>query len=155
MAQGYRLHYLCSVRYVMSENINANALPAPGALALKDHTTNRAIRITRRLAASAFLAILCIGSNVNAADHTCTDCHNSAIPNANDLIKPLSTLCADCHAERIAAGEHVVDVSVLSSTNTLPLHNGTMTCATCHDPHQPRAALRMVDPELCRQCHPR
>ncbi|MDT8383760.1 MAG: cytochrome c3 family protein [Gammaproteobacteria bacterium] len=90
-----------------------------------------------------------------SADHSCTDCHTSNTPNNTDLIKPLSALCADCHAERIAAGEHVVDVPVFAANTRLPLHNGTISCATCHDPHQPFAALRMVDPELCRQCHTR
>ena len=94
-------------------------------------------------------------ANASAADHACTNCHSSTTPAASDLIKPLSALCADCHAERIAAGEHVVDIPVTAANNTLPLHSGMMTCATCHDPHQPFAALRMENPELCRQCHAR
>ena len=104
----------------------------------------------------AVLFMVCLTLCTTAsADHSCTDCHNSATPSNTDLIKPLSTLCADCHAKRIAAGEHVVDIPAFSPNNSLPLHNGVMTCATCHDPHQPFAALRMVDPELCEQCHPR
>ena len=90
-----------------------------------------------------------------SADHSCTDCHNSGTPSNTDLIKPLSSLCADCHAERIAAGEHVVDITVTAATNTLPIQNGNMTCITCHDPHQTLAALRKMDPELCRECHVR
>ena len=98
------------------------------------------------------LALFSFGAN---ADHACTDCHSSATPSASDLIQPLSGLCADCHSKRIAAGEHAVDVPVTAPNNTLPIHNGEMTCVTCHDPHQPLAALRMEDPELCRQCHTR
>jgi len=92
-------------------------------------------------------------SSANATDHTCTDCHATSTPGANDLINPLPDLCVDCHAERIAAGEHIVDIPVSEPDNTLPLYDGVMSCATCHDPHQPFAALRMEDPELCRQCH--
>lgn len=117
---------------------------------------DRAIKkMTHRLAPAACLAALFISVNAGAADHACTDCHNSATPSASDLIKPQSALCADCHAERIAAGEHVVDIPVFAPDNPLPLHNGVMTCATCHDPHQPFAALRMTNPELCVQCHTR
>ena len=112
-------------------------------------------QILRNPAWAAGLVVLCISLNANAADHACTDCHNSATPSASDLIKPLSGLCADCHAKRIAAGEHAVDVPVFALNNTLPLHKGVMSCATCHDPHLPFAALRMMDPELCEQCHPR
>jgi predicted CXXCH cytochrome family protein len=145
-----------SLAYVVNNNINAECKTIRGALALKYHAINPALKtFTLQLAASICLSALCISIKVEAADHACTDCHNSTTPSANDLIKPLSTLCASCHAERIAAGEHVVDIPVISPNNTLPLHNGAMTCATCHNPHQPLAALRMVDPELCEQCHSR
>ncbi len=100
------------------------------------------------------LAILFISTGTGAAtDHSCSDCHATATPTASDLIQPLSGLCADCHVERIIAGEHKVGVPVPESDNTLPLHDGVMSCATCHDPHQLFAALRMEDPELCQQCH--
>ncbi len=100
------------------------------------------------------IAVLFISTNTGATeDHTCSDCHASATPNAGDLIQPLSGLCANCHIDRITAGEHVVGIPVSTPDNTLPLHDDVMSCATCHDPHQPFAALRMKDPELCRQCH--
>lgn len=104
------------------------------------------------LAASLMALLISFGASA-AVDHVCSDCHASATPSASDLIRPLSGLCADCHRKRIDAGEHAVDVLVTAPTNTLPLHNGVMSCATCHDPHQPFAALRLVDPKLCRQCH--
>jgi len=99
------------------------------------------------------MAILFISTNSGAADHTCSDCHATTTPGTSDLAQPLSGLCADCHIDRITAGEHVVGIPVSAPDNTLPLHDSVMSCATCHDPHQPFAALRMEDPELCRQCH--
>ncbi len=99
------------------------------------------------------MAFLLISTHISAADHACSDCHATATPNANDLIQPLSGLCADCHIDRITAGEHVIGIPVTTPENTLPLHDGVMSCATCHDPHQSFAALRMKDPELCQQCH--
>jgi len=107
--------------------------------------------MTKSLSMIVWLAVLF--TNASAADHACTDCHATATPDADDLIQPLSDLCADCHTDRITAGEHVVGVPVSGPDNTLPLHDGVMSCATCHDPHQPFAELRMEDPELCRQCH--
>ncbi len=99
------------------------------------------------------MTVLLISTHINAADHACSDCHATTTPSAGDLIQPLSGLCADCHIDRITAGEHVVGIPVSAPNNTLPLHDGLMSCATCHDPHQPFAALRAKDPELCRQCH--
>ena len=107
------------------------------------------------LTAPVLLVVWLMLSNTAQADHSCTDCHSSNTPSNSDLNKPLSPLCADCHAERIAAGEHLVDIPVITSKDPLPLNKGVMTCVTCHDPHQPVAALRMVDPELCEQCHPK
>ena len=115
----------------------------------KDMEKRKTLRLT------VCLAGLLISIDSNAADHACSDCHGSATPGASDLIRPLSGLCADCHRKRIAAGEHAVDIPVTAPNNTLPLHNGEMTCITCHDPHQAFAALRMEDPELCTQCHKR
>ncbi|MBN4079156.1 cytochrome c3 family protein [Beggiatoa alba] len=110
-------------------------------------------RIVLNLASVVGLAVLLVSLSATAAtDHVCSDCHASATPSASDLIRPLSGLCVDCHRNRIIAGEHIIDVPVIASSNTLPLHS-VMTCAPCHDPHQPFAALRWVDPELCRHCH--
>ncbi len=109
--------------------------------------------VMRMITQEFAMVVLLISTSIGAADHVCSDCHAAIAPNANDLIQPLSGLCADCHVERIIAGEHKVDVPVSASANTLPLHDGVMTCGTCHDPHQPFATLRMEDPKLCQQCH--
>jgi predicted CXXCH cytochrome family protein len=119
---------------------------------------NTIVRTKQPLTLFAWIILLglsCFGLPAHAGDHACSDCHSSATPSASDLIRPLSGLCADCHRERIAAGEHAVDVLVTAPNNTLPLNKGEISCATCHDPHQPFAALRMEDPELCQQCHTR
>jgi predicted CXXCH cytochrome family protein len=114
------------------------------------------MRRSRQLLLTGFILLgMGLIDVAQAADHSCADCHRSATPSADDLIQPLSGLCADCHVERIAAGEHVVDVDAHNPTTTLPLQAGKLTCITCHDPHQPLAALRLPDPALCRQCHPR
>ena len=105
------------------------------------------------LTLTALSAGLLISTIIFGADHNCTDCHNSATPSVNDLNKPLSALCADCHATRIVAGEHKVDIAVNIPANTLPLQGGKLTCITCHDPHQPSLALRMPAQDICRQCH--
>ncbi len=109
--------------------------------------------LTKMMIQGLATTVLLISTHINAADHICSDCHASATPGANDLIQPLSGLCADCHIDRITAGEHVVGIPVTAPDNTLPLHDNVMSCATCHDPHQSFAALRMKDPALCRQCH--
>ena len=102
------------------------------------------------------LVIALLVSSISYAEHTCTDCHNSDTPGTTDLNKPLSMLCAKCHQERIAAGEHQVDIpATFIESNTLPQQNGKMTCITCHDPHGSSLALRMTDPDLCKQCHKR
>lgn len=101
------------------------------------------------------LASLLVSGSALSADHNCADCHGSASPNTNDPIQALSGLRADCHIERIAAGEYVVDIPVNISSNTLPLQNGQLTCITCHDPHKVFAELLLGGPGLCRECHAR
>jgi predicted CXXCH cytochrome family protein len=103
-------------------------------------------------------SILFISPLALGADHKCNDCHKTSSPGKADLVKPLSTLCADCHAARLAAGEHAVDISLSSTMDNkmaLPLQNGKLTCITCHDPHKASLALRLTDPDLCQQCHNR
>ena len=98
---------------------------------------------------------------VLGADHQCTDCHASTSHNTDDLKKPLSALCVDCHAARISAGEHKVDIAVSTLgempdyilANKLPLQAGKLTCITCHDPHKTSLVLRLPKSELCQQCH--
>ena len=94
-----------------------------------------------------------MSSVVFGAEHRCGDCHTSAAHNVDDLKKPLSALCAECHVARIAAGEHKVDIEVSATENTLPLKDNKLTCVTCHDPHKMGFALRLPKDSLCKQCH--
>ena len=109
------------------------------------------------LTLSALIACLFISTATLGADHQCADCHTSTAHNTDDLKKPLSALCVDCHAARITAGEHKVDIAVniLGKTPgiTLPLQGNKLTCITCHDPHKASLGLRLPTNELCGQCH--
>ena len=79
-----------------------------------------------------------IGGTATAAAHgDCAPCHGETAPDASAvrLVTPLPTLCIDCHQERIAAGEHVIDVPPGVGGISLPLLDGMISCTTCHDPH--------------------
>lgn len=71
------------------------------------------------------------------------------------LKKPVSELCLDCHPERAGNREHVVDVVPSMTVAGLPLREGKITCATCHDAHsnQYGKLLRMPQTKLCQACH--
>lgn len=86
----------------------------------------------------------------------CDLCHRShAMGGAILLNKPLSDLCLDCHPDRKAPGDHIVDVVPSMDVGGLPLLEGKMTCVTCHDPHEdPFGRMLRADPDkLCRYCH--
>lgn len=89
---------------------------------------------------------------------TCATCHGShdTTVRAPLLVKPLSTLCLDCHQDRTAPNEHVVDVAPKAKVQGLPLKDGKMTCVTCHDPHKNEHGkmLRLPARDLCLRCHP-
>ena len=109
----------------------------------------------------ALLVCLFISTATLGVDHQCADCHVSTPHNNDDLKKPPSELCVDCHAARISAGEHKVDIAVstlgempdYTLSSKLPLQAGKLTCITCHDPHKTSLALRLPKNELCQQCH--
>ena len=110
-----------------------------------------------RLILPVLLTWLLFSTAIFGAGHQCADCHKSESPSVNDLNKPISTLCVDCHAARITAGEHKVGIAVSALGNTpnmtLPLQGDKLTCITCHDPHKNSLALRLPTNELCVQCH--
>lgn len=71
------------------------------------------------------------------------------------LKKAPSELCLDCHPDRKAPSEHVVDVIPSMDVQSLPLDNGKISCITCHDPHNSyfESMLRTSPEKLCGICH--
>ncbi len=67
----------------------------------------------------------------------CLHCHESKpIIRGGHFVKDIVSLCQDCHSV-IHRMSHPVDIRPQESiSEDLPLdHEGTITCATCHDPH--------------------
>ena len=81
-------------------------------------------------------------SSLFALDHSqCTTCHAQGIKDNQAImatIRPtLPQLCINCHQERMAMGEHVINVRpITAQPSSLPLVNGMVSCTTCHDPHK-------------------
>ncbi len=87
----------------------------------------------------------------------CSICHVAAGSHkASELKKKLSALCLDCHSNRKAPAEHLVDIVPSMAVKGLPLTDGMITCFTCHDPHRNPygSLLRMKETDLCLVCHP-
>jgi predicted CXXCH cytochrome family protein len=101
---------------------------------------------------------LTTGGAVPAIKKDCKICHGShgRKEGAVLLIRPIETLCVECHADRMSSKEHKIDVVPTMKGKDLPLKNNRMTCITCHDPHRNKygSMLRMPEPDLCLQCHP-
>jgi len=78
----------------------------------------------------------------NFSDSECFRCHVT-IPQPGDLrpyrfISPINTLCTECHTQ-LSAISHFTNVQ---TSETYEVHfpvtdPGSLTCATCHDPHLP------------------
>ena len=67
----------------------------------------------------------------------CLHCHESKpIKRGGRFVKDIVSLCRDCHSV-VHRMSHPVDVRPQNDApDDLPLdHEGTVTCATCHDPH--------------------
>lgn len=112
----------------------------------------------------------------------CRVCHLSAsLAAANPeggfprLRQPAAPLCANCHTPHVdpAPGGHLGLVAA-AAPSSLPLEDGHVTCATCHNPHaigtkwrgraigaraseeeDAQYSLRLNYMELCRACHPK
>lgn len=87
----------------------------------------------------------------------CRICHKLNEAGTRVILKaPITDLCVDCHPNRVAPAEHVVDVKPSMKVKGLPLYNGKMTCVTCHEPHgltgKPKM-LRSMKSDICLYCH--
>ncbi len=105
------------------------------------------------------LLFLC-AAPLAAQDHSqCSSCHTQGVSDDTAVmatIRPaLPQLCINCHRERVAAGEHIINVRpVTAHPTSLPLLNGEVSCTSCHDPHGKQAAqLRIGADKLCLDCH--
>lgn len=83
----------------------------------------------------------------------CQACH----PGRDQTLAAHPTrLCTRCHAA--LHDSHPYDIPQPQPERCrLPLHDGTITCHTCHDPHDTqsrRAGLWLPFNELCQRCHP-
>ncbi|MDI3280324.1 MAG: cytochrome c3 family protein [Bacillota bacterium] len=118
-----------------------------------------------------------------ASHGSCSDCHVGGLPQPGERIADPTSLCLSCHDGTMAVNEvisppgaregrlssdHPVEISVPQLPNyqrlevirlDLPLKDGTtLTCITCHDPHDSRSlpgSLRVSNERsgLCFRCH--
>jgi DmsE family decaheme c-type cytochrome len=91
------------------------------------------------------------GSQHQARRLSCTTCHSVHDPKSEraQLVKatPIQ-ICADCHRDKIAK---------VDRSGHMPVHEGKMTCSTCHNPHG-SANVRLLRAgfsvaEACTTCH--
>jgi len=105
-----------------------------------------------------FLLLAMMTMTAHAAHESCVDCHVDAAPQASSaaLSNAVPQLCLQCHADRVAPGEHRIDVAPQNAVpSSLPLVNGLVSCTTCHDAHlKTVGATRLAPPQLCTACHP-
>ncbi|BCR04958.1 c-type cytochrome [Desulfuromonas versatilis] len=94
----------------------------------------------------------------------CDRCHATGGPGdvaANRFIAPIEHLCAGCH-QPFAGFSHPLDIPLSNRISSLDggANAETLTCTTCHDPHQPPTSenpflLRGAERGrgFCLQCH--
>lgn len=91
------------------------------------------------------------GSPHEGQDLGCSDCHNPmAETSARGLLRARSVnlTCFGCHPEKSVE---------FRKRSHMPLHEGKINCADCHNPHGSHTdPLLRADsiPQLCHQCHP-
>jgi DmsE family decaheme c-type cytochrome len=69
------------------------------------------------------------GSQHEGRDLSCVSCHSVHSPESDDsqLALPTQTVtCAQCHQDKVAQ---------VQRTTHMPVREGTMQCASCHNPH--------------------
>lgn len=106
---------------------------------------------------SFIIGLLMVGSVSGAIHEKCTDCHTNIEPKKDSaqLVRPLDTLCTECHVEQQGITQHAIGVPPENGdAGGLPLLDGKIACITCHDSHvTTRGLLRINSEDLCRACH--
>lgn len=92
------------------------------------------------------------------AGTACKFCGNNVVSMGDfdkEIISKAPEICVSCHPDRTRKPEHVINVKVANPVLTsLPLHNGMVTCVTCHDPFSTAKHLLRSDKKtLCTACH--
>lgn len=99
------------------------------------------------------------------ATTACGQCHKGTPANqpgggaiADAPLRAATTaLCLNCHKMHAdpAPNGHLGKPVTAAMTVALPLDNGQISCATCHNPHQSDGhySLRLEQTNLCRTCH--
>lgn len=107
-------------------------------------------------AALALLALPALGEDRRNphgqmnVEGSCKECHLQDVklgvaPKRPLLFKKdIVSICLDCHVNKDVASVHPVDIRPgMVVPDTLPMdHDGTITCATCHNPHSSPEADR-------------
>lgn len=91
------------------------------------------------------------GSPHQLRNLTCTTCHSVHTPRSAEAQLVRATpmqVCADCHRDKVAK---------VDRSGHMPVREGKMTCATCHNPHG-SANVRLLragfsSAEACTSCH--
>jgi DmsE family decaheme c-type cytochrome len=91
------------------------------------------------------------GSSHQARNLSCMTCHSVHEPKSEraQLVKTTAIqVCADCHRDKVAK---------VDRSGHMPVREGKMTCATCHNPHG-SANVRLLRAgfsvaESCTSCH--
>ena len=91
------------------------------------------------------------GSTHESRDVACTNCHKimeAVSPKAQLAKETMIDTCGQCHLQKKA--------QVLSRSSHMPLREGKMTCASCHNPHGTASPTLLKEPsvnETCYTCH--
>lgn len=90
------------------------------------------------------------GSTHETRDVACTDCHTvmrRVTPRFQLAKKTVMDTCFQCHKDRRAQSQR---------TSHMPMREGKVTCASCHNPHGSATEAMLREPtvnETCYTCH--